>query len=55
MITIYEDRLTMIKNPIAKEMNQRFLSRLQERYQEINKEMKRRIIKESTRRTNSGK
>ena len=45
MITIYEDRLTMIKNPIAKEMNQRFLSRLQERYQEINKEMKRRIIK----------
>ncbi|PTO38299.1 hypothetical protein C6P52_09485 [Enterococcus mundtii] len=45
LITIYEDRLPMIKKPIAKEMNQRFLLRLQERYQEINKEMKRRIIK----------
>ncbi|MBO1298708.1 MULTISPECIES: hypothetical protein [unclassified Enterococcus] len=46
LITMYEDRLAMIKNPQVKEMNQRSLLRLEERYQEVNREIKQRVFRE---------
>lgn len=44
MMQMYEDRLTMIKSPVAKEMTKRILSRLDDRYDDINSEIKRRIM-----------
>ncbi|BAO08254.1 hypothetical protein EMQU_2697 [Enterococcus mundtii QU 25] len=39
MMQMYEDRLTMIKSPVAKEMTKRILSRLDDRYDDINSEL----------------
>ncbi|MDY4308203.1 hypothetical protein SNF32_16990 [Enterococcus mundtii] len=44
MMQMYEDRLTMIKSPVAKEMTKRILSRLDDRYDDINSEIKRWIM-----------
>lgn len=42
LLTMNEDRLSAITIPLAKEMNQRLLVRLEERYEKINDEIRRR-------------